>query len=103
MARENQALAERVNASEQQLAGVTGSISEPRATPEPTRAVTEPPKAAPEPPKLASDDAPKVMPETPLPRPRAATRVAQAQKPAPRAARPPQAKKPQAAWPWSPR
>jgi hypothetical protein len=80
MARESQTLTERVNASQEQPARGIASASEPEAMPE----------------------APKVMPEIPLPRPRQAATVGQAQKPTPTPARP-QSKKPQPllAWPWS--
>jgi TolA-binding protein len=87
MARESQTLADRVDASQEQLARVIASPSEPKAMPEaPTMMPEEP----------------KVMPEIPLPRPRQAATVGQAQKPTPTPARP-QAKKPQSllAWPWS--
>ena len=87
MARESQTLTERVNASQEQPARGIASASEPEAMP-------EAPKMMPE--------EPKVMPEIPLPRPRQAATVGQAQKPTPTPARP-QAKKPQPllAWPWS--
>ena len=87
MARESQTLTERVNASQEQPARGTASASEPEAMP-------EAPKMMPE--------EPKVMPEIPLPRPRQAATVGQAQKPTPTPARQ-QAKKPQPllAWPWS--
>ena len=80
MARESQTLTERLNASQEQLARVIANASEPKATPE----------------------APKVMPQIPLPRPRQSANVVQTQKPA-RIPAPPQAKKPQPslAWPWS--
>jgi len=84
MARESQTLAERVNASQEQLreqlARVAASPSESKLSPE----------------------APKVMPEIPLPRPRQSASVARTQKPAPSRVRP-QATKPQPSWPWSPR
>jgi hypothetical protein len=81
-ARESQTLTKRLDASQEQLARLIANASEPNAMPE----------------------APKVMPEIPLPRPRQSANVAQTQKPAPTPARP-QAKKPQPslAWPWSPR
>jgi len=87
MARESQTLTERVNASQEQPARGIASASEPEAMP-------EAPKMMPE--------EPKVMPEIPLPRPRQAATVGQAQKPTPTPARQ-QAKKPQPllAWPWS--
>jgi hypothetical protein len=87
MARESQTLTERVNASQEQPARGIASASEPEAMP-------EAPKMMPE--------EPKVMPEIPLPRPRQAATVGQAQKPTPAPARQ-QAKKPQPllAWPWS--
>ena len=87
MARENQTLTEWVNASQEQLARVIASPSEP--------------KAMPEAPKMMPEE-PKVMPEIPLPRPRQAATVGQAQKPTPTPARQ-QAKKPRPllAWPWS--
>jgi hypothetical protein len=87
MARESQTLTERVNASQEQPARGIASASEPEAMP-------EAPKMMPE--------EPKVMPEIPLPRPRQAATVGQAQKPTPTPARQ-QAKKPRPllAWPWS--
>jgi len=87
MARENQTLTEWANASQEQLARITASPSEP--------------KAMPEAPKMMPEE-PKVMPEIPLPRPRQAATVGQAQKPTPTPARQ-QAKKPRPllAWPWS--
>ena len=87
MARESQTLTERVNASQEQPARGTASASEPEAMP-------EAPKMMPE--------EPTVMPEIPLPRPRQAATVGQAQKPTPTPARP-QSKKPHPllAWPWS--
>ena len=93
MARESQTLTEQVNASQEQLARVIGSASEPKAMPEAPKMMSEAPTMIPE--------EPKVMPEIPLPRPRQAATVGQAQKPTPTPAR--QAKKPQPllAWPWS--
>jgi len=87
MARESQTLTERLNASQEQLARVIANASEPKAMP-------GAPKVMPE--------EPKVMPEIPLPRPRQAATVGQAQKPTPTPARQ-QSKKPHPllAWPWS--
>jgi hypothetical protein len=94
MARESQTLAERLNASQEQLARVIANASEPKAMP-------GAPKVMPEEPKVSLEE-PKAAPEIPLPRPRQPANVAQTQKPAPTPARP-QAKKPQPslAWPWS--
>lgn len=91
MARESQALTERLNASQEQLTRVIANTSAPTVMPEE--------------PKVSGPEEPKAAPEVPLPRPRHSANVAQARKPAPTPARPPQAEKPQPsfAWPWSAR
>ncbi|KRR20458.1 hypothetical protein CQ14_27040 [Bradyrhizobium lablabi] len=96
MVRESQTFTEQLNASQEQLARVIANASEPKAMPEAE------PKAVPEPLAMVSPEAPKVMPDIPLPRPRQPATVGQAQRPAPTAQRS-QARKPQPlfAWPWS--
>ena len=85
--RESQAVTERLNESQKQLALIIATSSEPKMSP-------EEPKGSPE--------EPKAVPETPVPRPRP-TNLAQTHKPVSAAARP-QASKPQSpVWPWSQR
>ena len=92
--RESQAVTERLNESQKQLALIIATSSEPKMSP-------EEPKMSPEEPK-GSPEEPKAVPETPVPRPRP-TNLAQTHKPVSAAARP-QASKPQSpVWPWSQR
>src|SRR5437899_4826370 len=84
--RDSEAITERLNASQEQLARVIANASDPKVMPEDSK---------------ASPEEPKVMPDIPVPRPRRPINVALTHKPAPTAR--PQAKKqqPSSPWPWS--
>jgi uncharacterized protein YigA (DUF484 family) len=114
LVRDNEDIASRLKASEEEIARNNSNIDEIKAiqiqVARDSQALTERLNASQEPARVianasepkVSPEEPKLMPEVPLPRPRRSASVAPALKPAPILAQP-QAKKPQPSlpWPWS--